>query len=248
VFQDTRPAPLDDGLDDFRVDTPAEVAGLLRSLVDGATLVHLSAPDGTHTTTTLWTVDTARRRLSFTADGAALQLQTLVDAGETTAVAYLDSVKLQFELSNLMLVHGAGSSALQADLPQALFRFQRRSSFRVRTLPRNAPTVLLRHPSVPDAPLALRVLDVSTGGCALFVPNDVPPLPPGLKLPNVRIELDPSTRFEATLHLCHVTAINPASNGVRLGCELLQLSGEAQRTLQRYIDQTQKRRRMLSLE
>jgi hypothetical protein len=35
---------------------------------------------------------------------------------------------------------------------------------------------------------------------------------------------------------------------VRIGCELQRLDGDAQRTLQRYIDQTQKRRRLLALD
>lgn len=248
MFQDTRPAPADDTLDDFRVSTPAEVVRLLKSLMDSATLLHLSAPDGSHYTTTLWTIDTARRRLSFSANAEASQLPALVEAGESTAVAYLDSVKLQFEAANLMLVHGEHSCALQCDLPQELFRFQRRNSFRVRTLPRSSPTITFRHPSIPEMSLALRVLDVSTGGCALFLPNDVPPLAPGVAVHGVRVELDANTRFEATLQLCHVTSLNPQSNGVRLGCELRQLNGEAQRTLQRYIDQTQKRRRLLALD
>lgn len=248
MFQETQPAPLGDGLDEFRVDGAAEVLALLRTLADQSVLVHLSAPDGSHYTTTVWTVDTHRGKLSLTAHADPSQLPALVEAGEIAAVAYLDSVKLQFDLTNLVTVTGHGRTALQADLPRELFRFQRRNSFRVRTLPRNAPTVHLRHPSIPDMPLALRVLDVSSGGCALFVPDDVPPLSPGVTLQGARIELDPSTRFEATLHLCHVTAINPGSQGVRIGCELLQLSGEAQRTLQRYIDQTQKRRRLLALD
>jgi len=68
----------------------------------------------------------------------------------------------------------------RAELPREVFRFQRRNSFRVRTLPRSSPTMVLRHPGIPDMTLALRVLDVSTGGCALFLPNDVPPLSPGV--------------------------------------------------------------------
>lgn len=248
MFEETRPAPMGDGLDEFRIGTQREQVALLKSLVEDSVLVHLSAPDGSHYTTTLWTVDIDRRKLTFTADDPSPQLQSLLDAGATTAVAYVDSVKLQFDVGGLVLVHGSQGAALQADLPLEMFRFQRRQSFRVRTLTRGAPTIYLRHPSIPDMSLALRVLDVSTGGCALFLPDDVPPLPPGVRLANVRVELDPSTRFEATLQLCHVTAINPQSGGVRLGCELLQMSGDAQRTLQRYIDQTQKRRRLLSLD
>src|SRR6476661_9991617 len=102
---------------------------LLRSLVDAATAVHLSAPDGSHGSATLWVVDAARGRLSFSADPAGTQLAPLIEAGEATAVAYLDSVKLQFDLQDLVLVHGAGGSALQAELPPCVYRFQRRSSF-----------------------------------------------------------------------------------------------------------------------
>jgi c-di-GMP-binding flagellar brake protein YcgR len=250
MFQPTQPATFkDDGMDEFRVDTPAEVLRLLKQLIESATPVHLSSPDGSHYTTTVWTVDALQRRISFSADeGGMNQLETLVESGEATVVAYLDSVKLQFDATGLVIVHGAKSCALQADMPAEVFRFQRRGAFRVRTLPRTSPTVHFRHPAIPDMPLALRVLDVSTGGCALFLPNDVPPLSPGVRIQRVKVELDPNTRFEATLVLCHVTSLNPQSNGVRLGCELQQLDGDAQRTLQRYIDHTQKRRRLLSLD
>jgi flagellar brake protein len=248
MFRHSQPAPADDAGADFRVDAPAEVARLLKSLLDSATPVHLSTPDGTSYTTTLWTLDPVQRRLSFSADESAPQLHALVEAGEVTVVAYLDSVKLQFDAAGLVEVRGGGHCALQAQLPEEVFRVQRRNSFRVRTLPRSSPTVHLRHPSIPDMALALRVLDVSTGGCALFLPDDVPPLSPGVTVHGVRVELDPNTRFEATLQLCHVTSLNPQTGGVRLGCELQRLDGEAQRTLQRYIDHTQKRRRLLALD
>lgn len=248
----TQPAALDDFSDDslesFRVTLRTEVAALLRELLDEGAIVHLSAPDGSAYSTTVWTVDTAQNRISFSADDTDPQLQSLVDAGEATAVAYLDNVKLQFDLQSPLLVHGARACALQASLPAELFRFQRRGSFRVRLLPRSGPNVRLRHPGLPDMQLALRVLDVSTGGCAIFLPDDVPPLPAGVKVHGVRVELDADTRFEATLTLHHVTSLNPQSGGVRLGCSLTDLDGDAQRALQRYIDHTQKRRRLLALD
>jgi c-di-GMP-binding flagellar brake protein YcgR len=46
--------------------------------------------------------------------------------------------------------------------------------------------------------LALRVLDVSIGGCALLLPADVPALEPGVTLQGVEIELDADTRFVVT--------------------------------------------------
>ena len=95
--------------------------------------------------------------------------------------------------------------------------------------------------------LSLRVLDVSIGGCALFLPNDVPPLQPGVTINNVQIDLDVDTRITTALRLQHVTSIQPDSKGVRLGCEMVNPASDVLRGLQRYIDQTQKRQRMLSL-
>lgn len=253
MFLDTQPAPLGsdgqiDSLSQFRVDHPGEIAALLKQLAEGSLPVNLSGPDGAAMTTELWTVDRDARRIVFNTDALHPHLQALVDGGEITAVAYLDAVKLQFDLRQALLVRGARATTLQAQMPRELYRFQRRSSFRVRTLERHSPTAHLRHPAIADMRLSLRVLDVSIGGCALFLPDDVPPFDAGVQLDGVRIELDAETRFIASLVMHHVTAIAPSSRGVRLGCEWATLEGQAERALQRYIDQTQKRRRLLTLD
>jgi flagellar brake protein len=250
AFLNTQPAPLDapDGIDPyaaFRIEAPREILALMRQLMEAATPIHLNAPGGSGLTTALWTVDSASQRLAFQAELDQPQLQPLIESDEVTAVSYLDAVKLQFDLQDLMLVRGARSCALQSAMPQRLYRFQRRQAYRVRTLERSSPLALLRHPSLPDMQLALRVLDVSIGGCALLLPDDVPAFPAGVTLNDVRLELDPDTRFPATLHVHHISSIHPGTRGVRLGCELLKLDGLAERALQRYIDQTQKRRRLL---
>jgi len=251
-FQDTMPAALHEltgnTQDEFRVGNPTEQLALLRQLVDGNVRVHLSAANGSAYTTTLWTLDAQQRRLSLSADAVQPAVHALVDAGEATAVAYLDNVKLQFDLRNLVLVHGASASTIQTEMPAVMYRFQRRESFRVRTPASTAPTATLHHPSLPEMLLALRVLDVSIGGCALALPGDVPALAAGIQIAGVRIELDGDTRFDTTLTLQHVSS-GMGSNGAgqRLGCAFGKLDGSAQRALQRYIDQTQKRQRLFSL-
>jgi len=252
MFQDTRPADLDAGgtIDrwaEFRVDHPRELQALLRQLCDGSVPVHLNAPGGIGLTTTLWSVDAASGRLSFSADEGHPGLQGLVDADEAMAVAYLDSVKLQFELQGMLLVRSARACALQAQMPRALYRFQRRSAYRVRPQGRTAPTARLRHPSIPEMSLALRLIDISAGGCAMLLPHDVPPLAPGIQIADVQIELDVETRFTLALALRHVTALPADGQGVRLGCEWVALPPGAERLLQRWIDLTQRRRRLMSL-
>jgi len=236
------------GLDDFRLTSPIEIATMLKRLIDGNVPLILNAPDGTAISATLWTIDSARRILSFSASADDPQLRSLIEHDEATVVGHLDSGKLQFDVHDLLLVHGVRTSALNCALPSEMFRFHRRNGFRVRPLVRSVPVVRLRHPMIPDMQLSLRVLDVSIGGCALFLPDDVPPLDPGVLMNGVQLELDADTRLLCSLRLQHVTSINPDSHGVRLGCEMLNAGSEGLRGLQRYIDQTQKRRKLMALE
>jgi c-di-GMP-binding flagellar brake protein YcgR len=249
----TQPAVLDavGGIDpyaEFRIQQPREIASLLRELATDATPVILSGPDAVGLTTVVWTIDSAQRRVNFSVDPDSPQLQSLLEREEATCVAYLDAVKLQFDVEQLVLVRGNKTCSLQAVMPREMYRFQRRSSFRVRTLGRGTPTASMRHPSMPEMQLGLRVLDVSIGGCALLLPGDIPPMNAGIEIRNVRVELDPDTRFDTDLHLHHVTLIQNPSRGARIGCEFMHVQPPAQRALQRYIDQTQKRRRLLSLD
>lgn len=233
------------GLADFRIDSPAEILSVLKSLVDGNVLVNLNGSDGAAYTTTLWSVDADRGILSFSADQHSNQVQQLVEAEEAVAVAYLDSIKLQFDVSGLLLVHGGKTCAMSCAMPRMIYRFQRRAGFRVRPLLRNTPVARVRHPMIPDMSLALRVLDISIGGCALFLPDDVPPLQPGVVLNGVQIELGLDTRLTTSLRLQHVTSLNQDAKGVRLGCEIVDPTADTLRSLQRYINQTQRRARAL---
>ena len=250
---DTRPAALDaSGGEDrwapFRIGNPQECAAVLRQLRDGQVSVILNGPDGSAICTTLWSADAQQGRISFSANSGTPALDRLVEADEAVAVAYMESVKLQFDLQGIVLVRGAQASTLQSAWPTAIYRFQRRNAYRVRTPQRHGPTARLRHPSIPEMALALRVLDVSIGGCALWLPQDVPPLQAGTHLGDVTVELDADTRFGVGLTLQHVTALGRNDAGVRLGCEWFKLGGGAECVLQRWIDQTQKRRRLLALD
>ena len=252
-YEDTRPASLDalskePPLPEYRVTEAVEVRALLKSLMDEVVLLNLSASDGSAYTTTLWGVDVQAGSIAFAADTMAPAVHDLVEADECVAVAYLDRVKVQFEVSDPVLVQGSKASVLQARMPRELFRFQRRNTFRVRTLDRTTPTATFRHPSLPDMQLALRVLDVSIGGCALLLPRNTPDLKPGANIQGVRLSLDEETIIDAGLLLHHVTSTGAENGSVRLGCEIVGMNGIAQRALQKYIDQTQKRRRMLSLD
>jgi len=228
-------------LDDFRITAPVEILALLRQLQEGNTLVTLSGPGGASYTTLLWTIDTHRQTIAFSAEDGDSRLQALLDGNEVVAVAYLDSIKVQFDVEGLLRVRGGHHDALNGQLPREVFRFQRRSAFRVRPLSKLVPTAHFHHPGMPEMALSLRVLDVSLSGIALFLPDNVPGIPAGVRIGQCELELDEETRLDVGLVIHHVTVINPESKGCRLGCELTDLDRH-DRSLQHYINQTQKRR------
>lgn len=235
-------------LREFRVDARIEIRNLLRALQESSARVHLNAANGAVLSTTVWTLDSQMEMVNFAAEGDDQALGGLIAALDCVAVAYLDNVKLQFDVSELTLVRGSSSATLRAPFPQLIYRFQRRSAFRVKTGLRTGTRVRLRLPRQPDVPVDLRLLDVSLGGCALLLPHDMPKVEAGTVFQRVVIDLDPMTRLEAGLVVQHVSALGPDAPGVRLGCAFQSLGGEALRTLQRYLDQSQRQRRFMSLD
>jgi|SRR5664279_684367 len=249
---ETRPAPLGgmsgtESLDEFRVFTPRDVGLLLKQLLDGSVLLNLNGSDGRVFTSAIWTLDSTRGTIGFNADPNDPTLQSILHSREVTVVGYLESVKIQFDVQNLVLVHGNKASVLSCPFPRELFRFQRRNAFRVRPLIRSAPVARLRHPDLAESEFALRIIDISISGCALFLPSDMPMMNAGVSIASVRMELDADTRLDVTLRLQHVTSLNNEGKGVRLGFEFVRPGGETVRTLQRFIDLTQKRGKLMAL-
>ena len=235
------------GLDEFRISAPREIAAMLRRLVEASVQLNLNASDGSVVGATVWGADAERGSLAFNVDAHDPALPALLECQEVTVVGYLDSVKLQFDARHPVLVHGHRASVLNCGYPRELFRFQRRGAFRVRPLLRETPVARVRHPGTAELSLSLRVLDVSIGGCALLLSADAPALQPGCVMNDAQIELDADTRFQVNLRLQHITSLGGNAGGVRLGCEFVRVDPTELRSLQRYIDQTQKRGKLLSL-
>lgn len=239
-----RPTPAH--LDDFRIDAGAEVLALLRQLQREHIRVGLGTPEGASLHAPLIEVDPGLGGLCFQVRGNEPELEALQRSDEVLALAYLDSIRLEFELGPLLLVKGADQVTLRAPLPPLLYRFQRRQAFRVQPLGSNYPRVQLRHPQWPEMPLQLRVLDVSVTGLALLLPPDVPEIVAGQSLAGVQVELERDSHFEATLKLQHVSSGGTHDQGIRLGCAFTALPTGAERALQNFIDLTQKRQRLLA--
>lgn len=249
---DTLPMPLESlaathgGLHDFRMTSSVEIRAMLTRICDGNVVLVLNTDDGTDWAAKPWVIDTARSAISMMFDGdkGDPRLARVLESSQVIAVGVIDNVKIQFEVQGLVLVHSGTSSALRCAMPREILRFQRRDSFRVRPPVRSAPAARLTHAGLPAM---LRILDVSMGGCALFLPGDKPSVTAGTVLRAVQLDLEVNVRVQTDLRIQHVSELNAESTGVKLGCQFINANSTSLRNLQAYIAQAQKRARLVTL-
>ena len=249
---DTLPMPLESlaathgGLHEFRKTSSVEIRATLNRFCEGNLALVLNASDGSDWTVKPWIIDATRGALSmmFEGDTADARLQRVLESNQVIAVGLIDNVKIQFDVQGLVLVHSGNSSALRCSMPREILRFQRRDSFRVRPPVRSAPAARITNSALPSL---LRILDVSMGGCALFMPGEASTVTAGTVLRGVQLDLEVNVRVQTDLRIQHVSQLNAGATGVKLGCQFINASSASLRGLQDYIAQTQKRARLLTL-
>ncbi|MBP8270791.1 MAG: flagellar brake protein [Sphaerotilus sp.] len=235
-------------LHEHRVRVSVEIRDLLRQFVEGDVPLSLTTPDGLAYSTSLWAEDAQRGVLVFAADARDTLVPRLAESHEVTATGYLDSVKVQFDVHDLLLVHGRSASAFNAQYPREVYRFQRRNAFRIRPTGRTQPHALLELADLPRRQIDLRILDISHTGVALMLNEELDLFRAGQCLSGVELVLDVATRMRVALRVMHVSEVSALpTRHRRIGCELLMPSPAVQRELQRYLDHAQKRHRLLSL-
>lgn len=233
------------------------------------TRVQLSTPDGALLHTVLLALDAPHGLLTFEGSVDPTITPVLVASKVVTATAYLDKIKLEFEVTALRAARDPGGEVLSASMPKQLYRFQRRQAYRVQSAGQLYPALRLTQ---PDG-LRIRVVNVSGGGLALQWPQSsataaavgatagasvdaasragsigatgtMPPPPQaGAELTGT-LELEREVSFSALLRVQHVTP-GEGQAPHQLGCAFVSLAPSAARALQVFIDQAQKRERLM---
>lgn len=166
--------------DDGLVDNAREIRQLLHKMIDRRSLLTVHVPGGAMlmlTAVLRLDGDSGRLLLDSSRDAEvnarALKYPQLRCSGQ------LDGIGVRFLVGPLRLTNLEGLPAFEADIPAALFYLQRRESYRME-IPLSAGLECVLPLSLPVASgawavasaLTARVIDLSTGGVALRVPDD----------------------------------------------------------------------------
>ena len=271
AFLETQPAPIQpmqpgDEWASFRVNDPRQVESALAALVREETPLVLGFAGGVVTSAVLWSSDGSTRRLRLRLTGAPCESDKLAhllrlrptQAGpalELLAAAYRGDAKLQFDMPEPQLQRHGAEYMLQSAWPRQLVRLPRRSAVRVRRKIGASPVVAFPHPLAPDYRARLRVLNISTQGCALWLPRGELPLAPGQTLQKAEVELDEESVFFSDIRVLHISQGGDAmptlplgeAEGLRVGCRWEHLPGPAASLLAAWIRGGRRRRDLVHL-
>ncbi len=252
AFVDTQPAPINRGDSAgewarFRIRSSSKQLAALRELCRNDTPLVIGTPGGTTLQVALWSVDDVNRRLHFKIDPESQAKNDLSYGGDLWAAAYVDDDKVQFALAHVKFGVSQGCQVLAADMPDHMYRLPRRQAVRVRRDDLNGPKARFAHPLAPEVMTTLRLLDVSSTGCALLSPVEGPLLNLGLLLKQVEIELDDSTILFSDLLVHHITAHSRRDRNARVGCTWQGMPPSAEVRLLEWIERGRRRRDLMSL-
>jgi len=242
-----RPEPESPDLEQFHIYSRREIIGVIEELLESRALVTVYFAQGDESfVTTLLHVNPEFEELVFDQAPGEAMGRRLLESRQLTFVSYIDHVKVQFSAQHAESTAYGGKPALRIRLPESLMRLQRRNYYRV---PPGKSALACEIP-LPDGSRArFAIGDISVGGVAVIAGPALAEFQPGTVFHNCKIELPGHGQFNSSLEIRnHDNAANDGKGAARqrFGCQFLNLSGPVVSLVQRYINQLERSRRMLT--
>ena len=168
--------------------------------------------------------------------------QRLLASGEPFRIdAYLEGVHIHWRSSETPVIsHQAGHPAAWFRFPAELHYHQKRNAYRAKTL-LNEPVSLALSGNNLHSPLSGRLLDLSATGCKVRFEVAYCNLQPGQLFSNALLTL-PGERISLDVEVRHARCEEKQECSVA-GFRFHQLEGQAQRSIDRYVNHLQREAR-----
>jgi c-di-GMP-binding flagellar brake protein YcgR len=126
---------------------------------------------------------------------------------------------------------GAEKSALKFQMPEKIFKVQRRKEIRYAIRQDYSLKIEFADPLFPDTVITKKVLDISAGGLSFLIPPEEQPVfQQGLILRNMSFVVNRRTiKLEAEIRHCSVYRLRPNKDLVKVGLQFKNIRpGDAQ--------------------
>jgi flagellar brake protein len=227
---------------DFGLRDPLEIGTFLRYLATRQDFLTVDCGNG-QIVTRLLDIDTKSKTLIFDYGAIERENRAVLSAHKLLFGASPNGVKIEFTTGMPREISYDGSAAFEVELPQVLFRMQRREYFRAQT-PMLEPYFCSG--ALPEGqPFRLEMHDLSLGGVALRMPDEcIANLEIGLTLKDVVLHLWNQGTVTLDLQLVSARFATVPKGGKLfiLGFRFLSLPAQAEKMLQQLIAQLEIKR------
>ncbi len=171
----------------------------------------------------------------------------LCNASELHVRAYQQQIKIEFKLQRARHMLFQGKPALRVLVPPSLTGMERRENYRTETEALTAATLLIL-PANQREPQTCRVVDISSGGCAVEVDGAELRFDPGTILSDCVLDLPGVGRLHIAIEIRHSSDFRDG-NGLakrRFGCRFTDTPRSADKMIQRYIEKIDAHKSLIS--
>jgi c-di-GMP-binding flagellar brake protein YcgR len=235
-------------IDQYLLHNTNEIANVLRDSIQKRSFVTIYFNRGEDfVVTNFLSVDTTHNEVILDLGANKLANQRLLEASEATIVTFVDQIKVQFSVSAVRQTVFEGGAAFLIDLPESVLRLQRRNYFRIPTPKLRPIECLVPAPGAASGKFVFKVVDIGVGGIGVMSTIDKLPLQHGMTFENCQIDIPEQGKITTTLEIRNIidTVDGRGTPSRRVGCQFINMPGQAVLMLQRYINQIDRERRKL---
>lgn len=223
-------------LDDFRVTHPKDVANVLRQIAQQKDPLSISfGRSGFRIVTRILAVDETTGSFFYEYSGSDAENQQHQESGENLFSGMQSGAHIQFVCGHPEPQRYDGQPAFKSQLPESLYRIQRREHVRVET-PTNNPYICTA--TLPDQRrMSFYIVDLSLSGVRLRSTDaSIGELAIGMKLTDATFDFHDLGKMTSDVQITFIHNSQTFNDPVyHFGCRFLTFPKEQEASLQRVI-------------
>ncbi|MBI4292290.1 MAG: flagellar brake protein [Betaproteobacteria bacterium] len=233
----------------YALRSRSEILSVLRALQKhGAMITLYFDPGREFLLTTILAVNPESDELILDLGADARANKLLIEARQVHAVGNQDRIRIEFVSNRAAQTTFEKRTAFSMGLPSVLTRLQRRDCYRL-DIPKGGrvKALLQLSPAQPKELVEAELLDISCGGVAIIRYAEGEPLSVGTVYPACTINLPSIGTISAPLEICSVAdvTLRSGTRSRRIGCRFVNLTGQMQTMIQRFINNVERERARL---
>lgn len=223
----------------YLINSPGTIKQKLKQLAKNHAQLTINFANGESFLTSVVDVLSVKNLLILDYGPNESQNEKLIETDRAVLQAKPDGITTQFTIQHIQRARIQGTLSFACPIPETLLWVQRREFYRVKVP--LSETVFIEHENEAGKKLRYTVIDISVGGVAIKDFNAA--LEPGDILHNCKLVLGDQAEGIVDLEIRDEIPLDK-DNGKRCGCMFLNLPGELEIEVQRfinYVDIQQKR-------